>query len=1394
MRANAFLFVLLGVAVGLSAYAFSSPTETDSEETTLYFSNLLVQEAWAHDADGDGYDDDTLLPVIDEASNDPFPGSGEDFTAALTGDAVVGHASNSTSTATATLLWSKNQERLQYEISFSGPIVLDQSAGSPFQEVVTGVHIHIGADGTNGPHALNIFGLPAEDDAEMRLDPDSKAIRGVWGDIDTGTLTNDAARSKQLSDMREELCAGDLYFQVHTNWNGPGAMRGQIERASELCDFDLAADEFTATLNRHKVVAAGGTSTQTGTATAELNLNANHTQLYYRIEFTGVDLGNTTATPSDDLEKLHFHQGGATDVHGPHALNIFGLPSEDDAQMEFDPDTGVITGVWDDTDAVLNGTDAGRSHKLTDMIQKLCEGNLYIQAHTHNAQNIRGQIELQNHDLCDFDPIRDDFVAVLSSDQIYTANGAADTGSSATGTAHFRFNSHGDALQYEIHLVGLDTDDVQTIANSNGDPLTDDDLTAIHLHHAPAEKASHIHLLNIFGSPSFDDDDFVNTPGNGTISGIWEDGDESFSPNEGGRTKKLSDSIDALCSSEVYINIHTERHPHGEIRGQIIPTDDNVRCDFDLPNPDLFVDLTQCKIDFAYGRVDTCEEGTGDEHGHNNMGEHGGHGSSSFEPRGYTKFFFNDDRTRLHYTIDLDNLDMTGANRTGAGQTIDTTHDDLYKIHIHAGNTTETVPSPHAYNVMRPDGDADDRRINNGTGVVAGIWEVGDASDGQTNSDLTDWYDELCTDGLYLNIHTPAGTPGATGIIRGQIEVADHSTVCDAPSLLGLALINPTTVMATFSNPLNTASLATGDFAALDLNGTSIGSVSGHTNPHGRGVVIMTLDSAVDPAFASDGSMNIMHTLTSDIGMPFHAHANPVTIRNALSGVPLSVTSDNQVLTLVDDSEIDTITIHPDATKTLLDFSSLSTTNTIPGRTVITFPNHMDVTSMSSGTTTHVEFPSGLGVTGNSVTFDGVFELPVFDSSCSANRHLGIPQTCITFGSSSGELALSEPVKITLQGQSGTKAFFQSVGHPPTKIIAQCSAADAPEVDGTPISYGGTDEECFFDDGTDLIIWTSHATSFGSFTDFSRSSVPAGSSKVTSMLAPNLITYNTCDKNTDGLVRVLTFNNHRIDTVSVNLFAKEFTSYGVNVTDSIPPSTYLDQLSPNYVYTVFEAQLPASTTQFFVTTFDKDNPRKVTSTLIDLSDSCADSVFPHKLKDADASFLPIEPIDQSDVTVESQQLVVEDADDPIQFIDDAQDLSEEETDSSEEEIVVLTRSSSKPMAEAPAQTELIRTPAVTEPATGTADPPVEAPAQTASDSRLADNTTAKCSHGTPTDGSCRVPDDAVINSQCGPGTAFVDGICRISISERSPVPEQRAGSDRISFIDQILSWLGIDAS
>ena len=584
------------------------------------FSNLV----YAHDGDGDGFDDDTLEPVVDNASNDPFPVSGVDFEANLTPDAIIvaGGSTTSTASGSAVLLWSENQERLRYEIIFDG-ITVDTSAGTDTIEALTKLHIHIGGPTDLGPHALNIFGGPAEDDAEMEVHFENNEIHGIWGDIDIGTLTSDTARSKELSDMREQLCAGELYFNIHTNLNPSGAIRGQIVPTSDLCQFDLGKDEFSGVMNAEQVENAGGIGKHGYTGSIEAHFSENRDSLYYKIKFSdNVDLmGTSTIDTSDDLNALHLHFG-VSGQNGDHGLNVFGAPCVistdplfdaicDDAQMEIHIEDNAISGIWDDSDREITRSDHARSKNLSDHIGDLCNNATYFQAHFSDG-NIRGQLHLDNHDLCDFNPNHNDFEAVIDESQIVGGG----TGSTAYGTAELRFNNHSDKLQYEIILDGIDTDDVQTLET------TDDDLTALHFHNAPAGVNGPVHLLNVFGVPEFSDDDYKLQPGSGALTGIWDDGDEGSIPSENGRTKKLTTSMAALCSDEVYINVHTEGFSHGEIRGQILKTPDNILCDFDLTkSPDFTATLNECKL--LRATIDPTMEcpdgGHGDDGGSNNQ-------------------------------------------------------------------------------------------------------------------------------------------------------------------------------------------------------------------------------------------------------------------------------------------------------------------------------------------------------------------------------------------------------------------------------------------------------------------------------------------------------------------------------------------------------------------------------------------------------------------------------------------------------------------------------------------------------------------------------------------------------------------------------------------------------
>lgn len=138
----------------------------------------------------------------------------------------------------------------------------------------------------------------------------------------------------------------------------------------------------------------------------------------YTLQLFGVDLGGTsTPETGDDVTAIHLHSGnrGANEI-GPHTLNIFGLPSEDDGDAVFDFENNTITGIWDNLDStdsgggvntsdglpnhhlsdVLSGIDPLSTKTVSEYVDELLAGNFYIQAHTNDFDIpggiMRGQV------------------------------------------------------------------------------------------------------------------------------------------------------------------------------------------------------------------------------------------------------------------------------------------------------------------------------------------------------------------------------------------------------------------------------------------------------------------------------------------------------------------------------------------------------------------------------------------------------------------------------------------------------------------------------------------------------------------------------------------------------------------------------------------------------------------------------------------------------------------------------------------------------------------------------------------------------------------------------------------------------------------------------------------
>lgn len=107
---------------------------------------------------------------------------------------------------------------------------------------------------------------------------------------------------------------------------------------------------FAAMLDASQVVNNPSDSTATGLA--QFTLNAEQTELEYSVQFFGLDLKPvvTDRTDENDVLAIHIHLN-VVDVIGPHILNIFGNPSEDDADLVIDYENESLSGVYDMSDA-----------------------------------------------------------------------------------------------------------------------------------------------------------------------------------------------------------------------------------------------------------------------------------------------------------------------------------------------------------------------------------------------------------------------------------------------------------------------------------------------------------------------------------------------------------------------------------------------------------------------------------------------------------------------------------------------------------------------------------------------------------------------------------------------------------------------------------------------------------------------------------------------------------------------------------------------------------------------------------------------------------------------------------------------------------------------------------
>ncbi|QEG23275.1 CHRD domain-containing protein [Mariniblastus fucicola] len=170
------------------------------------------------------------------------------FVANLDASQVVGSSSEPGS-AVATFVLDEAQENLSYSIQIFGLDLKPVAAERTLFSDVTAIHLHNGFSGTSGPHVLNVFGMPSEDDSEMVVDFTNESIDGVFNDDDaidpdTGMLfdQNNPGTTKLFSNFVDDLISGQIYIAIHSAGQGGDiAIRGQVVAVPEPSSIVMLA-------------------------------------------------------------------------------------------------------------------------------------------------------------------------------------------------------------------------------------------------------------------------------------------------------------------------------------------------------------------------------------------------------------------------------------------------------------------------------------------------------------------------------------------------------------------------------------------------------------------------------------------------------------------------------------------------------------------------------------------------------------------------------------------------------------------------------------------------------------------------------------------------------------------------------------------------------------------------------------------------------------------------------------------------------------------------------------------------------------------------------------------------------------------------------------------------
>jgi len=189
----------------------------------------------------------------------------------------------------------------------------------------------------------------------------------------------------------------------------------------------------------------------------------------------------------------------------------------------------------------------------------------------------------------------------------------------------------------------------------------------------------------------------------------------------------------------------------------------------------------------------------------------------------------------------------------------------------------------------------------------------------------------------------------------------------------------------------------------------------------------------------------------------------------------------------------------------------------------------------------------------------------------------------ISVGLGAIQLDLTNPAQLTFPGRGGQNlvAFFERSGVT-TLITIQCDGRDTPTVNGVDLAAG---EECFFDDGSDIIIWTTHFTGFGT-AKRSTSTSSAPSTSNTSTTGSNSGTGKGPGSSGASGFGVILFSPLEIHEISYDVCSENMVAILVANDDAVIPTITLQTTKSGTIEAVLAVWQPFEEKNEF-TTVDK---------------------------------------------------------------------------------------------------------------------------------------------------------------------------------------------------------------